>query len=125
MDLGKRLLELRKEKSMGQKEVAAYLNVSTSMVSNYENNTCAVKAEVLQSYTKLFSVSSDYILGDTNYRYPVKTMDENLVEECTLSEFTNSIMELSDRSKGDMVAYANYLKSREQEEKDKKIQSKN
>lgn len=40
MELGKMIRQLRCKKHVGQKELAAYLRVSTETISNYENGVC-------------------------------------------------------------------------------------
>lgn len=72
MDLGKTLRELRMEKNILQKEVAAYLQVSMGTISNYENNVHAPDPETLCKLADLFQVSLDYMLGrcpDRNHPY--------------------------------------------------------
>ena len=39
--VGQRLSQLRKERELGQKELAALLNMSIGTISNYENNVHA------------------------------------------------------------------------------------
>lgn len=39
MKIGETILELRKDRGLKQKQVAAVLNVATSTISNYETDT--------------------------------------------------------------------------------------
>ncbi|MBR0419225.1 MAG: helix-turn-helix transcriptional regulator [Erysipelotrichaceae bacterium] len=62
----KRIIDLREEKDWTQTEVAKKLNVSQRAYSHYENGTRQIPLEILISLAKLYSVSTDYILGLTD-----------------------------------------------------------
>ena len=61
--LGERLHEQRLLKKLSQKEVADAINVSASIVSNYENNERTPSLEILMSLARLYHCSTDYLLG--------------------------------------------------------------
>ena len=58
-----KLKELREENNLSQKEVAKYLNVRQNTYSQYESEKRQLPIEVLISLSKLYKVSTDYILG--------------------------------------------------------------
>ncbi len=62
-----RLIELRKERGYTQKYVAEYLQIDRSNYSKYELGKLALSIEILVELSKLYSVSTDYILGLTDY----------------------------------------------------------
>ena len=51
---------------MKQREVAAYLNCSQQVYSNYELGQRDIPTDVLIRLARLYRVSTDYILGLTN-----------------------------------------------------------
>ena len=61
--LGERLQEQRNLKNLSQKEVADAINVSASVVSNYENGERTPSLEILVALARLFQCSTDYLLG--------------------------------------------------------------
>ena len=64
--VGQRLSQLRKERELGQKELAALLNMSIGTISNYENNVHAPDLATLCKLADFFQVTTDYLLGRTD-----------------------------------------------------------
>jgi len=61
--VGKRLKESRQAKQMTQKQVAALLNMTQQQYSRFENSIYELDYQQLYILCKLFDVSSDYLLG--------------------------------------------------------------
>lgn len=61
-----RIRDLREDRDMKQRELAAYLNCSQQVYSNYELGQRDIPTEVLIKLSSLYQVSVDYILGITN-----------------------------------------------------------
>lgn len=61
--LGERLSEQRMLKNLSQKEVADIINVSPSIISNYERSERVPSLEILVSLARLYQCSTDYLLG--------------------------------------------------------------
>ena len=66
--LSERLKSLRYEKEIMQKEIATYLNITTSAYGFYEQDKRKPTPEVLSKLAKFYNVSVDYLLGITNVR---------------------------------------------------------
>ena len=60
---GQRICELRSALGWSQVELAKRLNVAKQTVSNWENENIQPSVEMLIRLTKIFGVSSDYLLG--------------------------------------------------------------
>lgn len=60
------LKELRKERGIGQVELANQLSVSKGVISLWENGLREPSMTSLISLSKFFGVSSDYLLGLTD-----------------------------------------------------------
>ena len=58
-----RIRHLREDKDLTQKEMAAILNCSQQVYSNYELGQRDIPTEILISLSKYYNVSVDYILG--------------------------------------------------------------
>ena len=91
VDLGKRLKELRIQNNMTQQQVADRIWVSKAMISSYELATRTPSYEVLIKLSKLFGVSTDYLLGvDRERTINISSLNEkqirlivDLIEEMT------------------------------------------
>lgn len=61
--LGQRLQEQRILRNLSQKQVATSLDVSASVISNYESGERTPSIEILISLAHLYHCSTDYLLG--------------------------------------------------------------
>ena len=64
--LGERLQEQRMLNRLSQKEVAAVVGVSASIISNYERAERVPSVENLMALASLYRCSVDYLLGIRN-----------------------------------------------------------
>lgn len=64
--IGRRIKELRTENELTQQELAKILNVSSMSISFYENGQRKPDSEFIIACSRLFNVSTDYLLGKTN-----------------------------------------------------------
>ncbi len=62
-----RIKELRNENRMTQQEVANYLHIDRSNYSKYELGKLDLSIEIVVNLSKLYNVSSDYILNIKDY----------------------------------------------------------
>lgn len=61
--LGNRLMEQRLLRKLSQKEVAAAIKVSVSVISNYEHGERTPSVETLMALAGVYRCSVDYLLG--------------------------------------------------------------
>lgn len=61
------LKKIRNERNMTQCEVAQALNISQSAYSFYEKGRNEPNVQILLALSKIFDVSIDYLLGNTNF----------------------------------------------------------
>ena len=61
-----RLRDLREDKDMAQKEVAALLGIDQRVYSTYETGKREIPTRFVVVLAKYYKTSSDYILGLTN-----------------------------------------------------------
>ena len=74
--LPEKLQELRSKYGYSQKQVAAKLKVSPSIVSGYETGERTPSTEVLLSLSYLYNCSTDYLLGKQQTP-PMQTISVN------------------------------------------------
>lgn len=93
--------ELRKEKGLSQKEVAAKLGISQALLSHYEKGIRECGQSFLVRIADFYDVSCDYLLGRTNERNDVQAVVANLLTinkdfEATSKTYIKAAMILRD-----------------------------
>jgi transcriptional regulator with XRE-family HTH domain len=61
--LVERIIQLRKQRGMSQTELAKALGLSRSSVNAWERETAQPSPDALVALSRLFGVSTDYLLG--------------------------------------------------------------
>jgi transcriptional regulator with XRE-family HTH domain len=86
--IGQRIRELRKQHKMTQEQVAAFLNLAKSTISQYENSINEPDIETIVKLADRFNVTVDYLLGRDFYVSPVNAPSPNtmLMERLTEDE---------------------------------------
>lgn len=107
--IGETLANLRKEKSLGQKQLASLLSISVGTVSNYENGVHSPDLTTLCRLAEFFDVTTDYLLGRTDYRCPPEMLDRYITTDYTAQEIVNTILSLDTASQVSVAHYAKYL----------------
>ena len=69
-----RLSELRNSKGFTQQKVADDLKITRGRLNNYEQGTREPDIETLKKLAEYFYVSTDYLLGKTNFRNHTETI---------------------------------------------------
>ena len=64
MNLSEKLLTLRKEKGLSQEELAAQISVSRQAISRWEVGDTQPDVENLLALSRVFGVSTDFLLRD-------------------------------------------------------------
>ncbi len=68
VSIGQRILNLRKELNLSQKELAEKVGITEASLSRYENNLREPKAEIITKISEALGCSTDYLLGKTNIK---------------------------------------------------------
>ena len=64
MDIAEKIIKLRKTNGWSQEDLAEKLYVSRQAISRWENGTALPDAENVLQISKLFNVTTDYLLND-------------------------------------------------------------
>lgn len=84
--ISKRLKELRQDRDLLQKDIATFLNITTSAYGFYEQGKRVPDSDTLSKLADFFEVSVDYILG----REPSSTKSHNNITELSIpKEYTD------------------------------------
>lgn len=93
--LGSRLKEQRELHNLSQKEVAKRLNISFSVLSNYESGERTPSLEKLVRLANLYQCTTDYLLGFTR-EMTDNTLDVSMLTDkqvLSLSSFLSDLKE--------------------------------
>lgn len=63
MSIGERIKKHRLKNNLTQKELSVQLGLTSKMISFYENDERTPPADILVKLSKIFAVSTDYLLG--------------------------------------------------------------
>lgn len=68
----RRIKDLREDYDYSQEYLAKYLNCTQSAYSKVERGERTLSAEVLIELSNLYNVSTDYLLGQTDFPHRIK-----------------------------------------------------
>lgn len=63
--IGERIVFMRDEREISQKDLAAKLNITAATLSRYENNIYEPKVEILRDMCTVLETTADFLLGFT------------------------------------------------------------
>lgn len=84
--MGNRIKQLREEHHMTQIRLSVALEVSQETISAYESGKHYPSIASLLKLSHIFNVSCDYILGLTDYRYPLQYQPYSSKEQLLISK---------------------------------------
>lgn len=95
--LAKRLRELREENEYTQKDIADKIGLTKSAYGYYERGKSVPDAQTLVQLSKIFDVTTDYLLGLSDDKKPIEDLTEKqkqalrLADQLSDEEFDNII----------------------------------
>ena len=89
LDIGSKIIQLRKQQNWSQTDLAKKIEVSRTIVGNYERNENTPSIEVILKMSKIFNVSLDFLIGEGD----VATYDKAVLKRI------NDIEKLDDTTK--------------------------
>ena len=95
MKLSDKIVQLRKAKGWSQEDLAEKLNVSRQAVSRWEGATAQPDAANILQLSKLFGVTTDYLLNDayeSDHDLPIKKVQSNAVHQRMILMITLEVM---------------------------------
>lgn len=91
MNYGERLKELRLSMDYKQSDLAAILDVSTSAIGSYERCERQPTFELLRKYAKLFNVSIDYMLCNSDEKLTTEQYQQLTTLDLSATLYKHSI----------------------------------
>ncbi len=86
MSFGNRLRQLREDRGLSQLDLSKHLNIANSTLSLYEAGKREPDYDTLQRLADYFDVSTDYLLGRSEYKKPPTDLAEIIKEESVTYE---------------------------------------
>lgn len=94
-DFASRLKQIRIERKVTQKELAAYLNVSQNAVFNWENGKREPPIKTISEIAEYFNVSADYLMtGEEKQGYYLNEETAKLAQEMFEDEDMRSLFDM-------------------------------
>jgi transcriptional regulator with XRE-family HTH domain len=82
MSLAKKIVQLRKERNLTQKELASIVGVHFSHMSRYERGISLPSIDVVKKLAQMFHVSTDYLLfGESQAMVRADIVDHELLQQ--------------------------------------------
>ncbi len=101
-----RLLELRTENNLTQRAVAKLLNISQGTYNNWENSNTQPSIEQLIQLSRLFKVSIDYIVRNSDDYGSMPSSNDLTAEQKNLLELFEK---LSPNGKASLLVFLNAI----------------
>lgn len=111
MSFGQKLFQLRSERGIYQKEIAEFLAVSVGTISNYENGVHSPDLETLCKLAEYFHVTTDFMLELTENATSMEKLNVQMSDEHTIGSALNTIQDLSQPSRQQMLKYLSMVKT--------------
>lgn len=94
--IGDRILGLRKELNLSQKELAENVGITEASLSRYENNLREPRAEIIIRLADALNCSTDYLLGKTDVKddipLPNGKLYKDSIEYRNFKEIENRVL---------------------------------
>lgn len=111
--VGKRLLYLRVQANLTQKQIAGSLNIAQQTYSHYETGKMNLPLRHLGFLCDYYHVSVDYILGLSPIPQPLPKLSASFTSKLTNGELLSCAQTLCPSSKMMLVDYVHYLNDME------------
>ena len=108
--LSNRLKNLREGRNLKQAEVAEYLSISQQSYSRYENGKRELPIYYLEPLSKLYNVSTDYLLGVSISQSDISSISQRVYEGRSLRSILEDIVTLDSENMALLVSYIEFLK---------------
>lgn len=106
-----RLKEVRKSAGLTQREVAAVVGVNQNTYSYWENGKTRIDSESLAKLSKLFGVTTDYLLDEIPYKSTIDSINDNSAVRSDEEKLLGVYNSLDEQSKNQLMSVAYLIMS--------------
>lgn len=93
-EFGEIMAELRQDKGMTQQDLSVQLHVAKSSISNLETGQRRAHTELICKAAKVFNVSTDYLLGRSDFRETFSVTEKKFSDGKTVGDVLEQILAL-------------------------------
>jgi len=97
--LGDKLSELREDRGLTQRDVSERLHISNSSISAFETGARVPSVEVIVSLSRLFEVTTDYLLGLSAYNISPEVFNEEFVDGTSMGSIIQTLTVLTPKQR--------------------------
>ena len=111
MKIGERLAELRQDRGLTQREVAAQLHGSITGISSYERDMREPALDTLVDLARFFNVTTDYLLGLTDYSVPISALEKEFANGVSYISVMNILTKLNPEHRAALLTVLQCMES--------------
>lgn len=112
MNLGDRIKSLRTSNDITQKDLAEYLNVGRSTLSQYESGQRIPNDEIKNKIADYFNVSLDYLMGKSDIKESAEELLKDPRTTIALHNDNGIDDELPEEAKKEIENFIEYVKNK-------------
>ncbi|HOO27834.1 MAG TPA: helix-turn-helix transcriptional regulator [Lachnospiraceae bacterium] len=112
MTVQERIRSLREDNDLKQKTVANILDISQQVYSGYETGKHELPTRHVMILADYYKVSTDYLLGKTNYPGRADSLNEPFIKGHTLADFLSNSVSLNMNGRKTAYDYIMFLKNK-------------
>ena len=109
--------EIREDRDLTQAEIAAVLKVQQQYYSKYETGEYEFPVRHVIALAKYYNVTTDYLLGLTDYSHGLDNLNKPLVEDITTGRLLSGVLNLDSVGRKAVVEYINLVMLKQSREK--------
>ncbi len=101
---------IREDSDLNQSEVAAVLGIAQQYYSKYETGEYELPIRHLITLAKYYNVSSDYLLGLTQFKGNIDKLNDTLIGNITIGKLLTDIILLNESGRKSVVEYIELMR---------------
>lgn len=109
--------EIREDSDYTQTQVAKVLGIAQQYYSKYETGEYELPIRHLIGLSNFYGLSTDYILGLTQYKYSINKLNEPFLNEITTSKVMSESIALNPDGRKALLEYIELLKIKQSSNK--------
>jgi transcriptional regulator with XRE-family HTH domain len=106
MSIGERIKNLRKQYGLNQTEMGKMFNLNYGAISAIESGRSNPSIEMVEKLSKLFNVSTDYIIKGTETEQTLSESEQEIIEALRKDEVMSNAMIEFAKLKKKVISYA-------------------
>lgn len=110
--LQERLKDLRTDHDLSQREIANTLGITQQIYSAYETARSELPIRHLVRLAEYYQVNTEYLLGLTDYKYPLEELNKPFLENISFAGMTTLMVALKKQERRSAFDFLLFLNSK-------------